>query len=56
MDIEQADALIAYLRDARRIGRHETPRVETLAGGVSNRNRMPSAADRHRIGKTTTGH
>lgn len=37
LDIEQPDALIAYLRETRRIGPHELPRVTVLAGGVSNR-------------------
>jgi 5-methylthioribose kinase len=37
VDIEQPDPLHAYLRETRRIGPLETPRVTTLAGGVSNR-------------------
>jgi 5-methylthioribose kinase len=37
MDIEQAPALIDYLRAAQRIGPEESPLIEVLAGGVSNR-------------------
>lgn len=37
LDIEQHDALVAYLRDTGRIAPDESPRVRTLAGGVSNR-------------------
>lgn len=37
LDIEQPDDLIAYLRHARHIAADETPRVEVLQGGVSNR-------------------
>ncbi len=37
LDIEQPDALLGYLRATGRIGPEETPRLETLAGGVSNR-------------------
>ncbi len=37
LDIEQRDALIDYLRSTNRIGRDESPRVEVLSGGVSNR-------------------
>ena len=37
LDIEQHDQLIRYLRETRRIAGDETPRVQTLAGGVSNR-------------------
>src|SRR3954469_21910032 len=37
MDIEQHDHLIAYLHDAARIARDESPKCTTLRGGVSNR-------------------
>jgi 5-methylthioribose kinase len=37
LDIERPGALLAWLREAGWIGPEETPRVETLAGGVSNR-------------------
>jgi 5-methylthioribose kinase len=37
LDIEQPDALIAYLRDKGRIGADEQPIIRNLAGGVSNR-------------------
>src|SRR5205823_8859415 len=37
LDIEQPDALVAYLRRSGRIGPDECPRVRVLAGGVSNR-------------------
>ena len=37
LDIEQPDALIAYLRETGRIRADETPRVRRLTGGVSNR-------------------
>src|SRR5215831_12124950 len=37
LDIEQPAALLAYLRQAGRIGPHETPALERLAGGVSSR-------------------
>jgi 5-methylthioribose kinase len=37
LDIEDSAALIAYLREAGRIGPDETPAVRNLAGGVSNR-------------------
>src|SRR5687768_18614144 len=37
LDIENADALVAYLRREGRIEPDETPRVRVLAGGVSNR-------------------
>ena len=37
LDIEDAGALTAYLRDAGRIGPGETPAVRVLTGGVSNR-------------------
>src|SRR5437588_6265778 len=37
LDIENFDALLAYLRDAGSIGPAETPRFTNLAGGVSNR-------------------
>lgn len=36
-DIEQTDALLAYLRQSQRIAAQETPKVTVLAGGVSNR-------------------
>jgi len=36
-DIEQPDALLAYLRDTGRIGADEQPTIRNLAGGVSNR-------------------
>ena len=37
LDIEQPEALLAYLRRTGRIGADERPAVQTLAGGVSNR-------------------
>ena len=37
LDIEQPDALVAYLRASSRIAREESPRIEILKGGVSNR-------------------
>lgn len=37
LDIEDAAALLAYLRDRGRIAPDETPKTTTLAGGVSNR-------------------
>jgi hypothetical protein len=37
LDIEQHDQLIQYLRATKRISPDETPRMQTLAGGVSNR-------------------
>ncbi|HWE04004.1 MAG TPA: phosphotransferase [Tepidisphaeraceae bacterium] len=37
LDIEDFDALLAYLRGAGRIGQDETPICVNLAGGVSNR-------------------
>lgn len=37
LDIEQPDALIAYLRDNGHIGDDEQPIIRNLAGGVSNR-------------------
>jgi 5-methylthioribose kinase len=37
LDIEQQGALVAYLRETERIASDESPRVEVLAGGVSNR-------------------
>lgn len=37
LDIEQHDALLAYLRTTGRIASSESPRLETLPGGVSSR-------------------
>lgn len=37
LDIEKPDQLIAYLRDTKRISVDETPQIQVLAGGVSNR-------------------
>jgi tRNA A-37 threonylcarbamoyl transferase component Bud32 len=37
LDIEDAPALVKYLRRTGRIGRDETPTIRVLAGGVSNR-------------------
>jgi aminoglycoside phosphotransferase (APT) family kinase protein len=37
LDIEQPAALLAYLRESGRVAPDESPRVEILAGGVSNR-------------------
>lgn len=37
INIEQPAELIAYLRETGRIGPEEVPRIEVLAGGVSNR-------------------
>jgi len=37
LDIENQASLLEYLRATNRIARDETPRFETLAGGVSNR-------------------
>ena len=37
LDIEQLDALLAYLRSTGRIGMNEQPVIRTLPGGVSNR-------------------
>ena len=37
LDIEHPDPLTSYLRESRKIGPLETPRVTVLAGGVSNR-------------------
>jgi thiamine kinase-like enzyme len=37
LDIEQPDALLAYLRSTERIGIDERPFIRTLSGGVSNR-------------------
>jgi 5-methylthioribose kinase len=37
LDIEQPEALLAYLRQHRRIGAGEVPAIHVLAGGVSNR-------------------
>src|SRR5258705_4016501 len=45
LDIEQGDALLAYLRDAGHIHADETPRLHNLAGGVSNRTVLVERAD-----------
>ncbi len=37
LDIEQSDALLAYLRASEHIAPDETPQLHNLAGGVSNR-------------------
>jgi 5-methylthioribose kinase len=37
LDIERPGALVSYLRETGRIASDESPRVEVLAGGVSNR-------------------
>ncbi len=37
IDVEKFDELIAYLRNAHRIPTNETPRIEILRGGVSNK-------------------
>lgn len=37
LDIEQPGQLLTYLRQTERIAAHETPRLQVLAGGVSNR-------------------
>jgi len=37
LDIEQADALLEYLRSSGRIARDETPEIDVLAGGAVNR-------------------
>lgn len=37
LDIELPDALLAYLRSTSRIAPNESPRIEILKGGVSNR-------------------
>src|SRR3954469_24322059 len=37
LDIEQPDALAAYLRASGRVGADEPLRIRTLAGGVSNK-------------------
>ncbi|MFQ5928185.1 MAG: phosphotransferase family protein [Acidobacteriota bacterium] len=37
VDIEQPESLIAYLRRTSRIGFDEKPKIQNLAGGVSNR-------------------
>ncbi len=37
LNIEEPQSLLAYLRNTRRIGPDETPSVEVLGGGVSNR-------------------
>jgi 5-methylthioribose kinase len=37
VDIESAPALIEYLRSAGHVGRSATPKIQTLAGGVSNK-------------------
>src|SRR3954465_12891595 len=36
LDIERPGELVSFLRETGRIGAEETPRVEVLAGGVSN--------------------
>ncbi len=45
LDIEQGDALLAYLRSAGHIAPEETPRLHNLAGGVSNRTVLVEHAD-----------
>src|SRR4051794_8785338 len=45
LDIEQPDALLEYLRDSNRIAREETPQIEVLAGGVSNRTVLVTRAN-----------
>lgn len=37
LDIEQPGALVAYLRETARIAPTEAPRIQVMAGGVSNR-------------------
>ena len=37
VDIEDTDALTAYLRSAGRVGADESPEIRVLAGGISNR-------------------
>src|SRR3954464_13347838 len=37
LDIERPGELVSYLRETGRIAADETPRVQVLAGGVSNR-------------------
>lgn len=44
IDIEQPQALLAYLRQAGRIGSDEQPRIRKLQGGVSNRTVMVQRA------------
>jgi 5-methylthioribose kinase len=44
IDIEDPGALLAYLRQAGRIGRDEQPRISSLQGGVSNRTVMVERA------------
>src|SRR5947199_8263897 len=46
LDIEQPDALVAYLREAGRVGPGETVRPRVLAGGVSNRTVLVELPDR----------
>ena len=45
LDIEQNDALLAYLRTAGHIHADETPTFHNLAGGVSNRTVLVERAD-----------
>jgi 5-methylthioribose kinase len=44
LDIEDPDALLAYLRQSGRIGRDEQPCIRSLQGGVSNRTVMVQRA------------
>ena len=45
LDIEDPSALLNYLRQSARINAEETPRIETLAGGVSNRTVLVERGD-----------
>jgi aminoglycoside phosphotransferase (APT) family kinase protein len=45
LDIERPDDLLAYLRATGRVAPDESPRVQTLAGGVSNRTVLVERAD-----------
>src|ERR1041385_8499730 len=45
LDIEQGEALLAYLHAAGHIQADETPRLHNLAGGVSNRTVLVERAD-----------
>lgn len=45
VDIEKADDLLRYLREADRIGKDETPTFCTLRGGVSNKTVLLKRAD-----------